>query len=112
MDVTVHAAGEVFSITVLRPAHPMDKVFILYEARNIELFFDYIRMMGFTDRKRRRSSSLPKGVNKHARGYLVTYVDGEGTERRRLKPTREEALIFHSNPMDDDGADVDEHSDN
>jgi len=111
MDVTVHADGEVFSITVLRPAHPMDKVFIMYEARNIELFFDYVRMMGFAGSKRRRSCSLPKGVNKHARGYLVTYVDGEGTERRRLTRTREEALIFHSNPMIDDGADVDEPSD-
>jgi hypothetical protein len=90
-------------VKLLRPVHPRDTMFVAFEETSISVVLHYIRTKGFSEQKRSRNSeSLPKGVHKHAKGYLVMYTDAEGCTRRKLKHDLAAALAFHADPTIDD----------
>jgi hypothetical protein len=100
-------------VKLLRPVHPRDTMFVAFEETSISVILHYIRTKGFSEQKRSRNSeSLPKGVHKHAKGYLVMYTDAEGCTRRKLKHDLATALAFHADPtiddVDDDQGDDDD----
>lgn len=103
LTIKLSVGEEVHDVKLLRPVHPRDTMFVAFEETSISVVLHHIQTKGFSEQKRPRNvESLPKGVHKHGRGYIVMYTDPEGYTRRRLKHKLADALKFHADPTIDD----------
>jgi hypothetical protein len=71
MSVNVQTKHGACAVEILRPSLPRDKLFVRWEQDTMDVIISYIKSEGFAGEKKRRTTDLPKGVDKHAKGYLV-----------------------------------------
>jgi len=97
-DTTVH-------IDVMRPMHPNDNLFVVYEPEAMAAAIHIMRTMGFDEpQKRDRLPDLPKGVH-HRNGFVVAKFskspDGLNGYGYKKCKTVEDAVRFLTQPPDD-----------
>lgn len=107
--------GVTYEVSVLRPVHPKDALFVEYSNESIAAVVQWLRTSGFDDGlKRTRTLGLPKGIHKRVLGdkkYVVVYTKPDGSISRKLVRELDDALAFHADPTikldEDDDADDD-----
>ena len=97
-DKTVH-------IDVLRPIHPCDNLFVVYEPEAVAAVIHIMRTMGFDEpQKRDRLPDLPKGVH-HRNGFVLAKfprtTDGMNGYGYKKCKTVEDAVRFLTQPTPD-----------
>jgi len=105
--------GITYDVSVLRPVHPNDAIFVEYSNSSIAAVVHYLRTSQFDDSlKRARTVGLPKGIHKKISGdknYIVTYTKPDGSIAQKFVRELDDALAFHADPTmkldesDDDG---------
>jgi len=103
LTITVTVADEQESITVLKPFHPNDNLFVEYEERALGALISYLRQEGFDDKqlRARHDRSLPTGIRaRKDEAYTVVYKKANGSKGFKKCESIETAVAFKSNPQD------------
>ena len=120
LDISITVDGEPHMVQVLRPVHPRDNVFILYEPDNITAVVKYIRQCGFADNTNLmtvpRDPAVPQGVHRLMRNkmelFQVVYRKQDGTKGRKCFADIESATNWQTSNIaicTADGPDDDLH---
>ena len=108
LDVTVCVNGKEKIIRVARPLFRKDKLYILYEKRNVATVVAFLRASAYTAGVYTpRNSALPKGVWKRSDGFVVR---GPVTGKYRKVETVENAQDFFT--IDLAAEECSDHDDN
>jgi hypothetical protein len=109
--------GTTYEVSVLRPVHPQDAVFVEYNNASIAAVVQWLRTSEFDEGlKRARTLGLPKGIHKRLFGekkYAVVYTKPDGSISQKLVRELDDALAFHADPtikFDDSSDDDDAES--
>jgi hypothetical protein len=98
-------------VTMLRPIHPTDAVYIVFEDDVVSVVLTWLIEKGFVETKRARNpEQLPKGISRIGRlgCYQVMYTAKDGSKKRKLKHELADALAFHADPHDSENENTDE----
>ena len=86
-------------VVLLRPVHPSDAVYIKFEDVTVSAVLDWVGKHQFSAAKRTRNPDmLPKGISRHASGFIVAYTAEDGRVKRKLLHELDSALAFHADP--------------
>ena len=78
LELDIDINGEMYQVSVLRPIHPTDNLFVAYDADMLATVLHHIRSLGFEEHVgRERLSNIPRGIHKRKDGYVVQYVKPE-----------------------------------
>ena len=98
LTLTLTVDGEPRTVKVLRPVHPLDSVFVEYEASTMGAVLAYLRTAGFDESKRQRSTGLPKGVHRRKQGFMVSFEKPDGLIGRKFVKGVDDALALKADP--------------
>ena len=94
---------------LLRPVHPSDAVHIKFEGVTVSAVLDWLGKHEFSGayKRTRNPDMLPKGISRHASGFIVAYTAEDGRVKRKLLHELDAALAFHADPsaVDEDTED-------
>lgn len=103
LDISITVDGEPHMVQMLRPVHPRDNVFILYEPGSITTVVRYIRQCGFAGStglmQRARDPSLPQGIwnlNGKKGVCQVVYRKEDGTKGYKTFRDLESAMNWQT----------------
>ena len=83
--------------------HPSDAVYIKFEDVTVSAVLDWLGKHKFSGAKRTRNPDmLPKGISRHASGFIVAYTAEDGRVKRKLLHELDSALAFHADPSTGD----------
>lgn len=102
MTIDLKHGDVTHKVKLLRPKSIDDCVFIAFEKDTIQPIMKYIKEKGFAAEVRMRHKkpdSIPEGIWRHSKGFLVNYTNAHGVKRLKLKPTLAEAMHFQAEPL-------------
>ena len=91
--------GVYHNVSVLRPVHPTDNLFVEYEESTLTVVLNYLRSQGFDLPPRRKSTDLPVGTSKHNKGFICKYKKQDGTSGYKCVKTLNEGKAFQADPL-------------
>ena len=113
MVIDLNVAGVKHGVSVLRPSHPTDNMFIKYDADTIAIVIAFLRAQGWDDTPARsRPSNMPQGIHMRKDGKVnVKYKKPDGSIAFKTVANIEDAVAFQADPqwdIDDEGMKVEE----
>ena len=95
--------GDTKAVRVLRPVHPKDQLYVVYEAEALNSVLLFIRESTFEEPSEyRRDMSLPPGIRKRGDGFLVAYKKSDGTGGYKMCATLEDAIASQAQIANDE----------
>ena len=112
LQVTLEHNGACKEIDVLRPVHPMDGLYVLYDTYTMTEVVNFIRTFGFHRKEPRLQHQGAPGIQAiKDKGYLVVMKGETGIKKRKVAKTYDEAVGLLSNGMCDEANGDGDHSD-
>jgi len=112
LTLDIDIDGEMQPITVLRPWHSKDNLFVEYDGDTVAKVIHIIRAHGFEEPNMELKLDLPRGISHRKNGdFLVTYMKPDGSKGYKIRKTVDEAIEFQLEhlPRDvHDGADAEQ----
>ena len=101
MVLTLELASGPACVRVLRPVHPKDGLFVLYNPADLGALITYLRDEGFDEALAvAKDLQLPKGVVKRGHSFIVKYVKLDGSTGFKTCHSIEDAVAFQANPSE------------
>ena len=89
--------GVMHEVTVQRPVHGRDRLWVLYESANIGAIITFLRAMPFGERQKHLElSNGARNVFKWKNGYVAKKRDSDGKVKYTFTKDLESARIVHS----------------
>ena len=113
LQVTLEHNGACKEIDVLRPVHPMDGLYVLYDTYTMTAVLNFIRTFGFHRKEPRLQHQGAPGIQTiKDKGYLVVMKGVASIKKRKVAKTYDEAVGLLSNGIyDEANADGDQSDD-
>jgi hypothetical protein len=101
MVIELNVAGVAHEVSVLRPSHPTDNLFVACDAESIAIVIAFMRAQGWDDAPaRNRPSNMPQGIHMRKDGKVnVKYTQPDGSIRFKTVLTLEDAVAFQADPQ-------------
>ena len=101
MVLTLELASGPACVRVLRPVHPKDGLFVLYNPADLGALITYLRDEGFDEALAvAKDLQLPNGVVKRGHTFVVKYVKLDGSPGFKTCHSIEDAVAFQANPSE------------
>ena len=110
LQVTLEHNGACKEIDVLRPVHPMDGLYVLYDTYTMTEVVNFIRTFGFHRKEPRLHHQAGPGIQLIKKGYLVVMKCETGIKKRKVAKTYDEAVDLLSTGMCDEANGDGDHS--
>ena len=95
INIEVDVLGEMHEVSVLRPVHPKDNLFVAYTEESITPVLHHLREQGFNEYKGRpRNPEKRKGVWEMDGGFVVKFQKADGLAGYKKTPSLDAAKAF------------------
>jgi hypothetical protein len=99
MTLEIGVDGVCHHVSVLRPIHPTDNLFVAYDADMLKAVLHVIRTSGFDEPERRCRGDIPKGILTNKKGFIVKHLKPDGSNGYKFHEKLEDAKAFQADPQ-------------